>query len=414
LSVVLGASGLWLMAQAFGSPREMLLSTQSPGNALGALTFPIVGALIVWHRPGNRIGWLLCGASIFSGVEAFTTGYTLSETLSQAGENVPRSFSVSQPPASLAGEAARPVLVWLMWVRSWAWIPWLGTLITLLPLIYPNGHLVSPRWRPVAWLSAGWMMLLFAGGAFNRATIGPFQLGFANPAGIPGAEDALLLLAQIALGLLAVTWVASVLSLVVRYRRSGSLERQQIRWLIFSVAVLLVTQPFVSFLQPLVSDDVRFLLTCVALLALTGVPLSIGIAILRYRLYDIDLIIRRTLIYGALTAGLGLVYWGSVVVLQQLLRPVTQGSDLAIVGSTLAVAALFQPARQRIQALVDQRFYRRKYNTARTLDAFSTHLREEVDLESLSAELLAVVGQTMQPERLSLWLRPPVARSGGR
>jgi hypothetical protein len=370
----------------------MLLSTQSPGNALGALTFPVVGALIVWHRPSNRIGWLLCGVGIFDGVEAFAKGMS----------------------GTLSGEAAQPVIVWFTWVESWAWIPAFGSLITLLPLIYPNGHLLSPRWRPVAWLSAGWMLLFFAAVAFNRATFGPFTLGASNPVGIRGAEDALQVLGQIATGLLAVTWGASVVSLVLRYRRAGGLERQQIRWLIFSVLVLLVSQPFVSFLQPLVSDDVRFLLTCVALLALTGVPLSIGVAILRYRLYEIDLIIRRTLIYGALTAGLGLVYWGSVVVLQQLLRPVTQGSDLAIVGSTLAVAALFQPARQRIQVLVDQRFYRSKYNTARTLEAFSAHLREEVDLESLSAELLAVVGQTMQPERLSLWLRPPVARSGGR
>lgn len=372
----------------------MLLSTQSPGNALGALTFPVVGALIVWHRPGNRIGWLLCGVGIFDGVESFTTGYQLLGTLS--------------------GEAVQPLILWLTWVQSWAWIPALGSLITLLPLIYPNGQLLSPRWRPVAWLSAGWMMLFFVAVAFNRATFGPFKLGAANPAGIPGAEDALLVLSQIAFVLIAVTWSASVVSLVLRYRRARSLERQQIRWLIFAVFILLVSQPFVFAAagtpRTLASDDLRFALMCMVLVAVAGVPLSIGIAILRYRLYEIDLIIRRTLTYGALTAALGLVYWVSVVALQQLLRPLTQGSDLAIVGSTLAVAALFQPLRSRVQLVVDRRFYRQRYDAARTLDAFSVRLREQIELDSLGAELLAVVGQTMQPQLLSLWLRPPSER----
>jgi hypothetical protein len=141
-----------------------------------------------------------------------------------------------------------------------------------------------------------------------------------------------------------------------------------------------------------------------------GIPASIGIAILRYRLYDIDLIIRRTLVYGALTAALGLVYWASVLVLEQVLRSLTQGSELAIVGSTLAVAALFQPLRQRIQETVDRRFYRQRYDAGRTLEVFATRLRDELDLDSLGAELLEVVGKTMRPERVSLWLRPPAKR----
>jgi hypothetical protein len=141
-------------------------------------------------------------------------------------------------------------------------------------------------------------------------------------------------------------------------------------------------------------------------IAFYGFPVSIAVAVLKYRLYEIDLIIRRTLVYGALTVGLALVYWGSVVLLQQLLRPLTQGSDLAIVGSTLAVAALFQPARQGIQRLVDQRFYRRKYDAVRTLESFSARLREQVELDSLSAELVRVVRQTMEPTTASLWLRP--------
>jgi hypothetical protein len=168
----------------------------------------------------------------------------------------------------------------------------------------------------------------------------------------------------------------------------------------------LATNPFVAFLQPLVSDDLRFVLMGLVLLAIAGVPLSIGIAILRYRLYEIDLIIRRTLIYGALTGLLALLYWACVVVLQQALRPVTQGSELAIVASTLAVAAFFQPARQRIQTLVDRRFYRRKYDAVLTLASFNARLREQVELDHLSAELVGVVRQTMEPTTASLWLRP--------
>jgi hypothetical protein len=144
--------------------------------------------------------------------------------------------------------------------------------------------------------------------------------------------------------------------------------------------------------------------------AIATLPVSIGIAILRYRLYDIDLIIRRTLVYGALTAALGLVYWASVLVLEQVLRSLTQGSELAIVGSTLAVAALFQPLRQRIQETVDRRFYRQHYDAGRTLEVFTSRLRDELDLDSLGAELLGVVGKTMRPERVSLWLRPPAKR----
>jgi hypothetical protein len=147
-------------------------------------------------------------------------------------------------------------------------------------------------------------------------------------------------------------------------------------------------------------------------LGVASMPLAIGIAVLRYRLYEIDRLINRTLVYALLTVGLGLTYWASVALLQQLLRPLTQGSDLAIVGSTLAVAALFQPLRHRIQQTVDRRFYRQRYDASRTLEAFSSRLREQVDLDSLGAELLAVVGQTMQPQRLSLWLRPPAKRSG--
>jgi hypothetical protein len=188
----------------------------------------------------------------------------------------------------------------------------------------------------------------------------------------------------------------------LRFRRSRGIERQQLKWLVYAASFL-----------PLASvNSIVPVLGSWSLLVLWGVvytvPVAMGIAILRYRLYEIDLIIRRTVVYAAVTAVLALVYWGSVVILQQVLRPFTQGSDLSIVGSTLAVAALFLPLRQRIQTTVDRRFYRQRYDAARTLEAFSGRLREQLDLDALGTELLAVVDMTLQPQRRSLWLRTQI------
>jgi hypothetical protein len=279
-----------------------------------------------------------------------------------------------------------------------------------LPILFPDGRFLSARWRPVGWLAATVAPLTCVAFAFLPGPI--VNLPFVqNPLALESLQEALLPVVGFGMVTLTVCAGAAAISMALRLRRARGVERQQLKWFVSAAALLALAVPLgISGVQAFGIKLGEYLLIA----AIATIPVATGIAVLRYRLYDIDLIIRRTLIYGALTAGLGLVYWGSVVVLQQLLRPVTQGSDLAIVGSTLAVAALFQPARQRIQALVDQRFYRRKYNKARALEAFSAHLREEVDLESLSAELLAVVGRTMQPERLSLWLRPPVARTDGR
>jgi hypothetical protein len=188
----------------------------------------------------------------------------------------------------------------------------------------------------------------------------------------------------------------------VRFRRSRGIERLQLKWLAYAGSLLPVVAVVNSGIPIFGSWGLL-----AAWIAIYAVPIAIGVAVMRYRLYEIDLLIRRTLIYAVLTAGLGAVYWASVVVLQQALRPFTQGSELAVVGSTLAVAALFQPARGKIQQAVDLRFYRRKYDAARTLDAFSSRLREDIDLDNLQSELLAVVNQTMQPAQTSLWLRRP-------
>jgi hypothetical protein len=214
--------------------------------------------------------------------------------------------------------------------------------------------------------------------------------------------------------------LASALSLVLRYRRSGGEERQQIKWMAFSASVVVVLYAMAMVVSVAFPEESWTtagsvwwlnLLTYVVLASFTTVPIAVGIAVLKYRLYEIDVIINRALVYAALTATLALSYLGSVVTLQYVLRALTgQESTLAVVASTLAVAALFNPLRRRVQALVDRRFYRRKYDAAKTLEAFSARLREETDLDALGQGLVGVVRGTVQPEHASLWMRPEASR----
>jgi hypothetical protein len=223
-----------------------------------------------------------------------------------------------------------------------------------------------------------------------------------NPLGIPHARPLLLLADGIGLGLFAIAAVGSAISLVVRFRRARGKQRQQLKWLAYAVAVLVATIAISETAFPAAPAA-----AVVALAAVAFIPVAIGLAILRHQLFDIDRIINRTLVYGLLTALLGLVYAGIVLLLGQLFGGIgTEPPSWAVAGATLAVAALFQPARRRIQQAVDRRFNRRKYDAAKTVEAFSARLRDEIDLDTLSAELLAVVDQTMQPTRSSLWLRP--------
>jgi hypothetical protein len=225
----------------------------------------------------------------------------------------------------------------------------------------------------------------------------------ANPIGVAGADVDAAPLSVVLQGLLVLLLVAAVVSLVVRFRRSGGVERQQLKWFTYAGALMLLV-PLIGFVVPSLGNA--------AFVLVIALPIAIGIAVLRYRLYEIDRVINRTLVYGLLTAILGLGYAGAVLVLGQLFGGVTKDPPRwAVAAATLAVAAVFQPARRRIQAAVDRRFNRRRYDAARTIEAFSARLRDEIDLGTLEAELLAVVEQTMEPTRLSLWLRPPVNRA---
>src|SRR3954447_8000722 len=344
------------------------------------IVFSAVGVLIVSRQPRNAIGWIFCGTGVAAGVSSLAHGY---------GEY----WLHSGTGPDLLGKAVADY-------SNGSWIPIVLPCATFLLLLFPDGRLLSPRWRWVARAAAIGMVLAFVGSALIPGTIEDYPT-VTNPF---GSKTLSALLQAGGYTLLVIALIASPWSLILRFRRATADERQQIKWLALAGTVAVVTF-FIAiagydFLGGSVSN-------AAILLTILGLPLTTGMAILRHRLYDIDVVINRTLVYGALTATLALIYLGTVLVLQLALSGVTSGSGFAVAASTLAAAALFRPARGRIQESVDRRFYRRKYDAARTLEQFGTRLRDEVDLATLNTELRAVVSRTLQPVHVSLWLRGP-------
>jgi hypothetical protein len=355
------------------------------GEALLSVVFGaflVVGCLLLARRPGNTIGW------IFTAVGLLTMLAGLAETYAKVGYAHPGSL-----PAPLVAA----------WVLDWIWNPIVMLTVVFPLLLFPTGRSLSPGWRRVTWLAVGLTAAVTVLGMLRRSIELPDKHKVANPIGVAGADVDAAPLSVVLQGLLVLLLVAAVVSLVVRFRRSGGVERQQLKWFTYAGALMLLV-PLIGFVVPSLGNA--------AFVLVIALPIAIGIAVLRYRLYEIDRVINRTLVYGLLTAILGLGYAGAVLVLGQLFGGVTKDPPRwAVAAATLAVAAVFQPARRRIQAAVDRRFNRRRYDAARTIEAFSARLRDEIDLGTLEAELLAVVEQTMEPTRLSLWLRPPVNRA---
>jgi hypothetical protein len=347
------------------------------------LTFPTIGAVIASRCPENAIGWLFLLAGVGAQLEDALLGYATYALLVEPG---------SLPAGDVAGLVADLI-----------WIPTLVTTLSLLLLLFPTGRPPSRRWRPLVWVIG-----LGAAAYVVCTAVNPGPLYFfestSNPLGIDAAGDFASNVVDLTGGPFLLTTLAAAGSLFLRFRRSHGEERQQIKWLVYTAGLLAASTPLmvalggVEIAGVLVSDLLFALLV-------SAVPIAVGAAILRHRLYDIDVVINRTLVYGALTATLVGAYLAAVLVLQLALSPLTEDSDLAIAGSTLAVAALFRPARARIQAVVDRRFYRRRYDAARTVEGFSARLRDQVELESLSTDLRAVVAETMQPAHVSIWLR---------
>jgi uncharacterized membrane protein len=294
---------------------------------------------------------------------------------------------------------ARPDLILVgataAWVWSWIWVP--GTaLIVFIPLLFPDGKLPSPRWRALVWLAVSNSILMTITVAFTPGPLGTIAL-IDNPVGIENTPQFFEMFSIITGIGYAGSILLATMSLLQRYQRARGSERQQIKWFVYAVVLFVLTSP---------TSQLGFPWLLVAVVTFVFIPVTAVIAIFRYRLYDIDIIIRRTLIYSSLTAAVALVYFGSVVLLQGLVGAfLSLGTPIVTVLSTLATAALFSPLRRRIQEAIDRRFYRRKYDAQRTFAVFSVQMRDEVELEKLSEALLAVVEETMQPEQVSLWLR---------
>jgi hypothetical protein len=383
------------------APAAHPFSDWGSGGAIGNLlilapflAFTIVGALIASRRPENPIGWICLVAGLFWTLIALDDQYTA---------------------YGLATTGVVPFPAAVVALSQWLWVPPVGLLSIYLILFFPDGRLPSRRWRPLAWFSGAVMVLVSLAIALAPGPL-PDLGGVRNPFGLEGypwIADA----TNVIPALLPLCTLASALSLVLRYRRSGSEQREQIKWIAFAGSFVglmsLITVVSTLIFAPEFPDSTGTqplwlgVLQDVELLSFAGIPVAVGIAVLRYRLYDIDVIINRTLVYGSLTATLIALYFGGIVVLQRVFVLLTgQQSTLAVVASTLLIAALFNPLRRRIQSFIDRRFYRRKYDARKTLEAFTAKLRDETDFDALNAELVGVVNETIQPAHVSLWLRP--------
>jgi hypothetical protein len=339
-----------------------------------AVGYSVIGAVIALRLPNNPIGWLCCAIGLIAAVDHFAGEYSL--------------YALLALPHPLPGGRA------MLWLQGWFWMLFIGLIVFLL-LLFPTGRLPSSRWRPFAWASVA----LISAAVIWSSVISP-DVGFNAP---PSPV-------QLSVVLLGGVAAASV---VVGRRNARGIERQQIKWLLYVGPLFFIAAGLhIGFYYYWLAQELWASYLLVAIGGLSG-PIAIGIAILRYRLYEIDLIINRTLVYGSLTATLVALYFVGIVVLQRLFVLLTgQQSTLAVVASTLLIAALFSPLRRRIQSFIDRGFYRSKYDARKTLEAFSAQLRNETDLKALSDDLVGVVRETMQPAHVSLWLRPDTASKG--
>jgi hypothetical protein len=358
--------------------------------------FALVGAVLVSRRPRNLMGWLLVGIAL--PVVVFAAG------------NSGVAYLVLE-----RGHEPNLLLSLLAWPNNWYWYVVVALVFVYVPLLFPTGRLLTRRWRIVAWLGALWiggMSLLGAvaediGFQVTQTERGP-GVTIPNPVGVTGlAHVEQLPIAFLFTGLLVAALIGSFASLVVRFRRSRGIERRQMTWLVLAAALVPPTIGLEIALDAIGSEFARGLQGIGFVVAINAIPLAIGLAVLRYRLYDIDRIVSRTVSYGLLTALLLGVYAAGVVGLGGLIRSATGGGggDLVVAASTLAVAALFGPARRRIQEAVDRRFNRSRYDAQQTVEAFAQRLRDEVDLDTLSEQLRVVASATVHPRSASVWLR---------
>ena len=383
IGIIFTAAGLALLAVSFG-----IAVPDSWGfrgfTAVFAITFGTLGALIVAAR-GSLVGWLLLIGGLLSGFQCFAGEYAI--------------YGVVARPGSLPGAA------YFGWVNSWIWVFIIALVGIFVPLLFPNGRFLSPRWRAVGVATVAVSLILGVGlsltdGPLNNA---PFVT---NPFGVPGVKgiDALTGTPYppflIGYGGMVACALAAIASVVVRFRATHGVEHQQMKFLALGGGILVLGFIAGAGLQQQGKAGQIFFITTLQI-----VPVSVAIAVLRYRLYDIDLLINRALVYGLTSAAIAASFFVLIVVLQTPLRPLTGGSELAVAGSTLVCFGLFQPVRRRVQATVDRRFYRSRYDAGRALDTFTARLAGEVDLDAVGAELADAVRATVQPSHVSVWVR---------
>ena len=349
---------------------------------LAFYAYLVVGLILIARRPNNALGWVLAAIGLLTAIGSFSDEYA---RLGLAQGRVHRAFGA----------------VFAAWITQWWWFPAITLVLVFVPQLFPTGKPVSPRWRWLLWLSSG-TMVATAVGASLAPVLGADTYTVVNPIGVDVVGDIeeggignVLFFSMLACMLL------SVASAVVRFRRSRGVERQQLKWFLYAVIVAIII-PLLEEVAPewlIVNSNVGFAIV------FSLPPIAIGIAVTRYRLYEIDRLISRTLTYGLLTAVLIALYLVAVTAMTRITAPVTRNSPVAVAAATLIAAAAFGPARRRIQHLVDRRFNRARYDAARAIDGFRSHLRDEIDLASITASVQNAVDETVQPSRVVVWLR---------
>ena len=392
---------LWAVSLVFVA--LSLLTARSAGaedpraavvGGLAVVSLVTTGAVLVSRLPRNRIGWLLVLGGVVLAASGATSGLA--------------DYGLAVHPGAVPGA------IWLAWVSEWTWAPEIACLLILLPLFYPSGRLLAPRWRSVVVVAAALVLVGGVASALSPWIPDPFPVD--NPLAVGGTAGNVMSFLNNVVGTVLVVSGGSlaVASLMVRYRRGSAIERAQLKWFA-AVATVTGVAALVSFATNNPSDatgptgaigTVSAVSNVLIYVGLAVLPVAIGIAVLRYRLYEIDRIVSRTIAYGLLSAIVGGLFVGGILVFGAALAPLTGSNELAVAGSTLLVFAVFQPLRRRVQRLVDRRFNRARYDAERTVAAFAIRLSDEVDFERLRAEILATVTATVEPTSVSLWLRP--------
>ena len=382
--------GLWVVLAVTSSGLQFAAGDPVEAALTPALVVLAgVGALLMHRRPGNPVGTILLTLALLITASSVASGLYLGAE----GDRDPTT-----------------IVAFLVWFDEWVIFLWFGLVAILLPLLFPDGRLPSPRWRPLLWAGGLAVAAEVAGTAFGTPSYDWGETSsIANPVALGGtAGDVLETVGQMGDLAFVPVLLGTLAATAVRFRRSSGVERQQLKWFAYAIGLLLTGLAAAAVSETVGYEPLGNLGWTVFLASLIfGLPVAIGIAILRHRLYDIDVVIKRTLVYGSLTATLLATYLLMVLLFRLAVSPVTGESDLAVAGSTLTVAALFRPVRARIQAVVDRRFYRARYDAARTVESFAGRLRDELDLETLDVDLRRVVTDTVAPAHVTLWLRGP-------